>query len=105
MIKDDYFLLVPDYEDLSATEHPLVEEEVKLEPVSSTVSSWSEEMELNWSTLLLRDDLTGLRNFFKQGMDINIVEEKVRAVFVSFKNSGGVGIVKPILNSGYGRGR
>lgn len=39
---------------------------------------WSEDIQLNWSQVVIRDDLLGLRNFFKQGMNIMVMEEMVR---------------------------
>ena len=52
---------------------------VSVAPVRSASSTWQEEMELNWKEMLVRDDLLSLRNFFKQGMDIAVMEEKVSA--------------------------
>ena len=49
----------------------------KLTPIPSESSPWQEEIVLNWNKVVVRDDLLGLRNFFKQGMTVNVVEEKV----------------------------
>ena len=49
----------------------------KLSAVNSEPSGWQEEIVLNWNQVIVRDDLLGLRKFFKQGMTVNVVEEKV----------------------------
>jgi hypothetical protein len=38
---------------------------------------WAEDIQLNWSQVVIRDDLLALRNFFKQGMTISVMEEMV----------------------------
>ena len=54
-------------------------EESPLEAVDSDACAWKEgDMELSWQKMLIRDDLLGLRDFFKTGMQIQVVEEKVR---------------------------
>ncbi|KAK3787039.1 hypothetical protein RRG08_037317 [Elysia crispata] len=50
---------------------------IKLAPVNSEPKSWSEELQLDWSIDLVRDDLLTLRDFFKQGMDFTVVEQVV----------------------------
>ena len=50
---------------------------MQLAPIRSASSTWQEDMELNWEEMVVRDDLLSLRNFFKQGMDITVMEEKV----------------------------
>ena len=39
---------------------------------------WAEDMAVEWSEWLTRDDLLHVRDFFKKGMDITVMEEKVR---------------------------
>ncbi|XP_053375749.1 leucine-rich repeat-containing protein 43-like isoform X3 [Mercenaria mercenaria] len=48
---------------------------VKTAPVDSEKHVWAEEVECNWSQAVVRDDLLLLRDFFKQGMQISVVEE------------------------------
>ena len=50
---------------------------IKLAPVNSDPKPWSEELQLEWSIDLVRDDLLTLRDFFKQGMDFTVVEQVV----------------------------
>ncbi|GFO37698.1 leucine-rich repeat-containing protein 43 [Plakobranchus ocellatus] len=50
---------------------------IKLVPVNSDPKPWSEELQLDWSVDLVRDDLLTLRDFFKQGMDFTVVEQVV----------------------------
>ncbi|KAK2148905.1 hypothetical protein LSH36_476g02066 [Paralvinella palmiformis] len=50
---------------------------MQLAPIRSASSTWQEDMELNWEEMVVRDDLLSLRNFFKQGMDITVMEEKI----------------------------
>ena len=50
---------------------------IKLAPVNSEPKSWCEELQLDWSIDLVRDDLLTLRDFFKQGMDFTVVEQVV----------------------------
>ncbi|XP_005091563.1 leucine-rich repeat-containing protein 43 [Aplysia californica] len=50
---------------------------IKLAPVNTEPQPWGEELELNWMADLTRDDLLGLRDFFKQGMDFSVVEQVV----------------------------
>ena len=61
------------------SEHEAVDSTVsfKLTAVNSESSGWQEEIVLNWNKVVVRDDLLGLRNFFKQGMAVNVIEEKV----------------------------
>ncbi len=62
----------------SARQEPEVPE-FKVSAINSGSSTWAEEMELNWTKVITRDNLLGLKNFFKQGMDIAVVEEKVHS--------------------------
>ncbi|XP_076108821.1 leucine-rich repeat-containing protein 43-like isoform X9 [Mytilus galloprovincialis] len=48
---------------------------IKESPLNSGMGPWSEDIQLNWSQVVIRDDLLGLRNFFKQGMNIMVMEE------------------------------
>ncbi|XP_064612795.1 LOW QUALITY PROTEIN: leucine-rich repeat-containing protein 43-like [Liolophura sinensis] len=48
-----------------------------LAPVQSDGLPWSEDLEINWSTQVVRDDLVKLRDFFRAGMELRILEEKV----------------------------
>lgn len=50
-------------------------EVIKEEPINSGMGPWSEDIQLNWSQVVIRDDLLALRNFFKQGMTISVMEE------------------------------
>ena len=56
------------------------EDIIKEAPINSEMGPWSEDIQLNWSQVILRDDLLGLRNFFKQGMSIAVMEEMVRSM-------------------------
>ena len=51
--------------------------------MNSAGQPWAEEMELNWSQMVIRDDLVSLRDFFKQGMQFSVVEEMVRKEFIN----------------------
>ncbi|XP_052246796.1 leucine-rich repeat-containing protein 43-like isoform X3 [Dreissena polymorpha] len=48
---------------------------IKVSPVDSAKLSWAEELECNWTKAVVRDDLLALRDFFKQGMQIAVMEE------------------------------
>lgn len=48
-----------------------------LAPIKTEYGQWAEEIELNWSKMLVRDDLPRLRDFLKQGMEFSVIEEKV----------------------------
>ncbi|XP_063396913.1 leucine-rich repeat-containing protein 43-like isoform X3 [Mytilus trossulus] len=48
---------------------------IKESPLNSGMGPWSENIQLDWSQVVIRDDLLGLRNFFKQGMNIMVMEE------------------------------
>merc|ERR1711974_513028 len=50
---------------------------IKLSPVNTDPQKWAEELEMNWTIDLTRDDLLALRDFFKQGMDFTVVEQVV----------------------------
>ena len=52
--------------------------------MNSAGQPWAEEMELNWSQMVIRDDLVSLRDFFKQGMQFSVVEEMVRQEFINY---------------------
>ncbi|KAJ8313023.1 LOW QUALITY PROTEIN: hypothetical protein KUTeg_010396 [Tegillarca granosa] len=53
---------------------------IQIAPVNSEGGHWSaEEIELNWSQVVVRDDLLSLRNFFKQGMNFSVIEEMTEA--------------------------
>jgi len=56
---------------------PVPEPAIKLAPVNTEPQPWSEEIELNWTVDLTRDDLLTLRDFFKQGMDFSVVEQVI----------------------------
>ncbi|KAK6190964.1 hypothetical protein SNE40_002720 [Patella caerulea] len=49
----------------------------KLSSIITDKLPWAEELELNWSQNVVRDDLIALRDFFQQGMDFFIIEEMV----------------------------
>lgn len=48
---------------------------IKTSPVDSEKHPWADEIECNWSQTVVRDDLLSLRDFFKQGMQISVLEE------------------------------
>ncbi|KAL5016013.1 hypothetical protein ScPMuIL_005602 [Solemya velum] len=52
---------------------------VKLSAVMTDPQIWMEELELNWSKVIVRDDLLALRDFLMQGMEFSVVEEVVLA--------------------------
>ena len=52
-------------------------EVIKEEPINSGMGPWAEDIQLNWSQVVIRDDLLALRNFFKQGMTMSVMEEMV----------------------------
>ncbi|KAK2157160.1 hypothetical protein NP493_1901g00010 [Ridgeia piscesae] len=45
--------------------------------IRSTLMPWAEMIDVNWVTMVTRDDLLSLRNFFISGMEAAIVEEKI----------------------------
>ncbi|XP_064619567.1 leucine-rich repeat-containing protein 43-like isoform X2 [Lineus longissimus] len=49
----------------------------QLAPVKSLALPYAEEIEMNWWKTVTRDNLLGLRDFFKQGMEFSVIEEKV----------------------------
>ena len=50
-----------------------------LRAVKSTSSEWTDEdMVLDWTQQFTVDRLQMLRDFFVEGMNVNVVEEKVR---------------------------
>ncbi len=60
---------------------------VKLSPVKTEpAAAWAEEIPLNWNRVMVRDELLNVRDFFKQGMTVKVVEEKVR--YVRFRVGG-----------------
>ena len=65
-------------EKTARTEEEAEPPKIKLAPVNTEPQPWAEELELNWTTDLTRDDLLTLRDFFKQGMDFSVVEQVVR---------------------------
>ena len=52
--------------------------EVVLVPVQTFYSEWDEEIELNWTQILNFRNLLALRNFIEMGMQIAVMEEKVK---------------------------
>ncbi|XP_033748335.1 leucine-rich repeat-containing protein 43-like isoform X10 [Pecten maximus] len=52
-------------------------QELQLEAIKLGGTTWAEEVELDASQLVVRDELLDLRNFFKQGMQFSVVEEMV----------------------------
>ena len=54
---------------------------VTLAPLRSGACTWAEEVELQWSTTVTRDNLLALRDFFKQGMKITVLEQVVHSTF------------------------
>ncbi|XP_052800482.1 leucine-rich repeat-containing protein 43-like isoform X7 [Mya arenaria] len=48
---------------------------IKLSAVDSVKLPWSEEVECNWMSAVVRDDLIALRDFLKQGMQVSVLEE------------------------------
>ena len=61
---------------------------IKLAPVNSASSPWSEEMDINWTRTVARDDLLSLRDFLRQGMAIHVVEEKVKINYITIHTRG-----------------
>ena len=55
---------------------------IPLAPITSVGKPWAEEIELDWKVDVTRFDLTGLRDFFKQGMDFSVIEEMVSRITV-----------------------
>ena len=43
---------------------------------------WAEDMEISWTEVFSRDDLLHVRDFFKMGMDVAVMEEKVFTVLL-----------------------
>ena len=77
-IENEDALPIGELEDSCGEDQDDVEESrFKLTPIQSESSTWQEEIVLNWNKVVVRDDLLGLRNFFKQGMTVTVVEEKV----------------------------
>ncbi|XP_021349907.1 leucine-rich repeat-containing protein 43-like isoform X3 [Mizuhopecten yessoensis] len=50
-------------------------QELQLEAIKLGGAIWAEEVELDTSQLVVRDELLDLRNFFKQGMQFSVIEE------------------------------
>ncbi|XP_069135935.1 leucine-rich repeat-containing protein 43-like isoform X3 [Argopecten irradians] len=50
-------------------------QELQLEAIKLGGATWAEEVEIDASQLVVRDELLDLRNFFKQGMQFSVVEE------------------------------
>ena len=75
----------------SNSEHEAVDSTIsfKLTAINSEPSGWQEEIVLNWNRVVVRDDLLGLRNFFKQGMTVNVIEEKVCELWQNHTTSDG----------------
>ncbi|CAH1802398.1 unnamed protein product, partial [Owenia fusiformis] len=48
-----------------------------LEAAKTDTCTWAEEVNLLWAKIFTRDNLLGMRDFLKQGMDISVIEEKV----------------------------
>ncbi|XP_067681829.1 leucine-rich repeat-containing protein 43-like [Haliotis asinina] len=51
--------------------------QMKLGPLRTEGLPWAEEIEVNWSSTQVRDDLHNLRDFFSKGMDFSVVEQVV----------------------------
>ena len=58
----------------------------QVSPVDSAKLSWAEELECNWTKAVVRDDLLALRDFFKQGMQIAVMEEVVSAEIMCLRS-------------------
>ena len=57
----------------------LIPPEVTLEPINSSMMTWEEEeLRFSWYQVYARDNLLGMRNFLQKGMQLKIMEEKVR---------------------------
>lgn len=76
----------PEPKQQEVSSSPVIEEQKEEEPevikvgaINSGLGPWSEDIQLNWSQVVIRDDLLALRNFFKQGMDIIVMEEMTLA--------------------------
>ncbi|XP_071093014.1 leucine-rich repeat-containing protein 43-like [Haliotis cracherodii] len=55
-----------------------LQRQMRLSPLRSPGQVWAEEMEMNWSSTQVRDDLHNLRDFFTQGMKFSVVEQMVQ---------------------------
>lgn len=53
-------------------------EEPVLVAFDSVKSTWEENIELSWVKVQTRDNLLAVRNFLKNGIDLAVMEEKVR---------------------------
>lgn len=53
--------------------------EPKLLPVKSSAADWAEEMPLQWTNVVTRDDLLTIRNFYREGMEVAVIEETVKS--------------------------
>lgn len=51
--------------------------ELRLAPLNSEAYPWQEEMTFNWAADINRSNLLTVRNFFRMGMDVSIVEQTV----------------------------
>jgi len=58
---------------------PDLSDDPKLLPVKSTLGLWAEEIPLQWTSVVARDDLLAVRNFYKTGMEVCVCEELVRS--------------------------
>lgn len=56
--------------------------------VDSDKVEWSEDMTVDWAKVVTRDNLLALRDFLKLGMDIHVMEEKVRGCVSVYKCLG-----------------
>ena len=50
----------------------------RLTAVDSPKREWAELIELNWAETVIRDELLTLREFLKMGLDVMMMEQKVR---------------------------
>ncbi len=76
---------VPDHQSKVSTarqsvvesEHQEAAPQLALSPLLSQGAVWAEEIMLDWEEIVVRDNLLGLRDFFKEGICIRLKEEKV----------------------------
>ncbi|KAK7475045.1 hypothetical protein BaRGS_00033726 [Batillaria attramentaria] len=72
----------------SGQEPPATKPAIPLAAITSVSKPWAEEIEMEWKVDVVRDNLTTLRDFFKQGMDFSVVEEMVLCYPVEEEGEG-----------------
>ncbi|XP_013401181.1 leucine-rich repeat-containing protein 43 isoform X2 [Lingula anatina] len=67
---------------------------IPVAPIMSESGNWAEEISLNWSQMVTRDDLVTLRDFLKEGMEIFVMEEKILSYPVEEEEGSRAGSAK-----------